>query len=358
MASMLDYLAWRGDLPFAWVPVSDVDELIFSTLAYVSFDNIVPTQIGAAVTLASAASSILSAEKPETLVRTRQDLELLRVLADCPRYRDIHLTNYRNILIPQEETQFAAITFLLPSGQAVLAFRGTDNTLVGWREDFNMTFRDQIPAQLLALEDTTAFAAAYSDAFRLLGHSKGGNLAVYAAAKAPPAVQKRILEVCNHDGPGFSQAMMADAGYQAILPKVRTYAPQSSVFGMLLEHQEEYTIVKSNQVGLLQHDPYTWEVLGPEFVTLKQRTDDSLFLDSTFRTWLAGMSLEQRDLFFDAVFDLLETGGVQSAREILRPQNIVNYLKALHADGAKRDLIGGELLNLLQSAKNVFTDVP
>lgn len=351
MADMLDYLAWRGDIEFFQMPVNPVDALIFSTLSYIDFKDIVPDNPMQCVSLADAAAGLLSLEVPQTKVRVKKDLELLDAAAKSARFDNIKMTFYRSILIPEEDTQFAAVTIFLEDGSAYIAFRGTDNTLTGWKEDFNMTFQPNIPAQRLALEYVQEFTEAHPIPIWMGGHSKGGNLAVYAAAKCGELLQKRIVEVYNQDGPGFSEVMMEDPGYRAILPKLRSYVPQSSVIGMLLEHEEPYTIIKSNQLGLMQHDPYTWQVLGSNFQQVEELTANSRFLDCTFKNWLSQMSNEERSEFFDTVFELLESTGAARTGEIIRPQNVRSYLKTLKTNEKMRSVLASELVRLVSAAR-------
>ena len=357
MADMLDYLAWRGDITFSQMPVNPVDALIFSTLSYIQFQDIVPNNPAQQVTLAEAAAGLFSLSAPQSRVRVKKDLELLEAAAKAPRFAGLKMSFYRDILIPEEDTQFAAVTYFLEDGSAYLAFRGTDSTLVGWKEDFNMTFQTSIPAQRLALEYVQEFAAAHPIPIWVGGHSKGGNLAVYAAAKCGELLQKRIVEVHNQDGPGFSDAMMSDPGYRNILPKLRSYVPQSSVIGMLLAHEEPYIIIRSSQLGIMQHDPYSWQVLGGNFLPVEELTADSRFLDRTFKNWLAKMSNDERSEFFDTIFDLLGSGDAEHTREIMRPQNVRAYLKALQSNEYMRNILASELASLALSARQAQDDM-
>lgn len=357
MSAMFDYLRWRGDILFSQLPVNQADTLIFAALSYIRFEDVVPEDCRQWITLADAARKLLALPQPESRVRVEQDLKLLELASRTERFGKVGLTFYRSVFDPEQETQFAAVTFLLEDGTAFLTFRGTDSTLVGWKEDFNMTFQESVPAQRLAREYTLEFARASGSPLRLGGHSKGGNLAVYAAAKCPEEVQDRILEVYNHDGPGFTQRMMTDPGYLRIVPRVRTFVPQSSVFGMLLDHEEPYTVIKSRQVGLMQHDPYSWEILGPGFIPVEELTAGSRFLDKTFKIWLAGLTVQERSDFFDAVFDLLMADNASSPRDLVRPQNLRTLLKNLQTDDDRRTLIGSVLLELVESAKNVHSEM-
>lgn len=214
-----------------------------------------------------------------------------------------------------------------------------------------MSFRQTVPAQLLAQQYVREVAAEYAMPMRLGGHSKGGNLAVFAAARVGPLLQKQILEVYNHDGPGFTQYMMGDPGYLAMVPRIRTYIPESSVIGMLLEHEESYVVVKSRSVSLLQHDPYSWEILGRGFITAEDISEDSRFLDAAIKTWFAEMTDQERGRLVDILFTLLGTGGVESALDIFHPKNTLAYLKTLSADDNMRKILSGEFQSFLEAAR-------
>ena len=283
----------------------------------------------------------------EAELRTEQ----LRAAAETARFGGCKMVLYRDEFVPEEETQFAAMTFLLPDGTAFVAFRGTDRSLVGWKEDFNMAFQEAVPAQLLAQDYVREVAAEYGMPLRLGGHSKGGNLAVFAAARSTPDIQQRILEVYNNDGPGFTGYLMGDPGYLAMVPRIKTYVPQSSVIGMLLEHEEPYTIIKSNQVSVLQHDPYSWEVMGPNFVPMQSITADSQFVNQTIKAWIADMDTQERNRLVDALFGLLGTGGIDKALDIFHPRNIRTYIKTLGNDPETRQILAAEFQNLMEAAK-------
>lgn len=355
MSDLFDYLIWRGDILFSQLPPNSVDALIFSALSYIDYEGIVPKEIGSSVSLQEASQKMLKMSDLDGRFRVKKDLELLSAAAQTDRFRNVGLSFYQNIFIPEEETQFAAITYLLDDGTAFLTYRGTDKSLVGWKEDFNMSFQDSVPAQRLALKYLQTFAWANQGTLIVGGHSKGGNLAVYAAARCGAEVQNRIREVYNQDGPGFREQMMEDEGYLSIVPKIHTYVPQSSVFGMLMEHKEPYIIIKSKSVSVMQHDPYNWEVLGKDFIMLEELTPDSRFLDRTVDDWLSGMTNEERNQFVDMVFDLVMLPDTNRPRDIVKPQNILTYLKTLQMDEERRRVIGTELSKLIEAGKKVLS---
>ena len=351
MANVFDYLQWRGDLSFTKDPPNAVDALIFSTLAYIPYTGRAEVFPTTPVTLREAAEEVFALEDPESRARAKMDLELLHHAAVTARFGFTKIVMYQNQFIPEQETQFAAITFLLDDGTAFLAFRGTDNSLVGWKEDFNMSFQQTVPAQRLAVQYTREVAAEYILPLRLGGHSKGGNLAVFAAARSSPLVQQQILEVFNNDGPGFTDYLMGDPGYIAMVPRIKTYIPQSSVIGMLLEHEEPYTVIRSKSVGVLQHDPYSWMVMGREFLPMREITADSQFLDATIKTWFAQMTNQERNQLVDVMFALLGSGDVENAQDIFHPKNIRTYVKTLSNDENIRHVLSTEFQSLIEAAK-------
>ncbi len=350
MADMFDYLNWRGDLPMDRVPPNPVDTLILSELTYIGFDTLVSAGFQEPVKLRRAAEGFLALADWEDRVRVKKDRELLEACAKTERFGGLDLVFYRNEFLPEQESQFAALTWLLPDGDAVITYRGTDLTLTGWKEDFNMSFQDFVPAQDKALRYLEAFARVHTGKIYLAGHSKGGNLAVYAAARCQPELQERLEAVHNHDGPGFRGTMLEDPGYGAILEKTRTYLPQSSVVGMLLEHEEPFAVVKSRQVSLLQHEPYSWEVLGPGFVPADGVDEGTLFVNDTIKTWLAGRSLQERNEFVDAVFELLTLGEIDDLRDVILPRNVLRYLRTLSTDEQMRNVIAREFAELFKTA--------
>ena len=348
MADVRDYILWRGDLTFRQDPPGPADGLIFSALSYLRLEK---HDLTKPVLLQDLAGEFLKNENFEGRIRSKLDPELLELAAESRRFGTCRVACYESVFLPQEDTQFAAVTFLLEDGSMAMAFRGTDSTVVGWKEDFNMSFQQTVPSQRLAQDYVRRVANEYSGPIRLCGHSKGGNLAVFAAARSAPQLQQRIVSVCNYDGPGFSQYMMGDPGYLRMVPRIHTYVPQSSVIGMLMDHEEPYTIIKSRQISLLQHDIYNWEMMGRGFVPMEEITADSRFLNQTIRNWAATLDNQQRNHVVDAMFGLLEQGKVEDAADILQVKNVYNYIRILSTNEEMRKILGGEFSSLIEAAR-------
>ena len=355
MTNIIDYLKWRGDLLFESVPFCDVDALILSQLSYTRMSGIVGESFLGQRTTIGEMAEIALAEKTR-LKQVDEDEELWQAVKDSPRFRDLQLTGYVDRFDVASEKQFSAVTVLLPGNVAVVVYRGTDLTIVGWKEDFNMSFSDCVPAQLEGVAYIEAAAKALpARQLYVCGHSKGGNLAVYASAFCCEEVQNRILAVRNFDGPGFSEENVATDGMKRVLARTKTFLPQSSVVGMLLEHEEDFTIIHSRTLGLLQHDLYTWEIVGPGFVIEEERTSSSQFIDTTLKAWLKSMPKSKREDFVEAVFSILDDCEVVTLKELFSGKNAVAVMKNLtQMEDDERMLIQEGLAILRKSMKHTL----
>lgn len=349
MNNVLDYIKWRGDLLYAQDPFNAIDSAIFSNLVYIRF----PRELleSGEMTVCQMQEVIQQREDSAQLATSHQ-LELLRTAAASRRFGGVRLTQYRDEFIPEEDTQFAALSGVLDDGTVAVAFRGTDNTLVGWKEDFNMSFQEAVPSQRLAVEYLQTLYARYAAPMYTCGHSKGGNLAMYAAAMSTPEIRAQIRGVYNNDGPGFQEHMLDTPGYLEMVPRIHTYVPQSSIIGMLMEHAEPYRVIKSTQVGIMQHDVFTWEVEGKAFIPVEELTPDAKFVNATIRGWLLSMNLQERNQMVDALFKLLTYGNVVRAADIFQPKNIRQYMKLISTDDDIRRILSGEFASLIDAAKN------
>ncbi|MBQ8331625.1 MAG: DUF2974 domain-containing protein [Clostridia bacterium] len=321
MASLFDYIDWRGDLLFSEVPLNEVDSLILSQISYIDFQDIVcPEHDGELLSLREATRLYLRRHRGEApylgKIVPPEIVSLTAKASKSRRFSDLRLCGYVNRISDEDQTQFSAVTFQLGTGGSYVAYRGTDDSLVGWKENFNMSFMHPVPAQLSAADYLERTATALSGALWVGGHSKGGNLAVYAAVKCSPSVKERIVAVYNNDGPGFDREFIEGADYASIRPKIATIVPHSSVVGMLLEHEEIYEVVKSNAAGLLQHNAFSWEVLGGKFVHLDTVSGESRLIDSTLKGWLDEMTPEAREEFVEALFETLSDTNVKTLTDL------------------------------------------
>ena len=324
MGNILSYIEWRGDLSFAQSAFNEVDNLIFSVLSYLEFGNVIPAPGEGEIAIEAASEAFFRDREtpvaPATPSNSQETLEwLLYAMAHCRRYKRLKLSSAVDIRERENATQFYALCVHLNKNRIYLSYRGTDDDLAGWKEDFLLACIPEIPSQREALRYLERIAALYPDQRLMLGgHSKGGNLAVYAAAFAPEAIQMRIDAVWSNDGPGFQEDMLASEGYKRIAPRIRHIVPKSSVVGMLLAHDEHYQIVDSSQMGLLQHDGFSWAVSGKRFIEISALTEQSIKADRAISQWLHELSLDERRQFVDCIFDVLYASGANTLSEIRR----------------------------------------
>ena len=251
MPNMMDYLAWRGDIALDYSPFGDVDSLILASLSYLTY----PEEAGL---LRDLALTVPPVDKMQ-FAFVHEIRAMLSAAAMTERFAGIGMRHPVAVTDQDRDMQFAAVTFDLPDGTHYVAFRGTDSTIVGWREDFNMAFESPVPAQSAAVKYLNEAGALTDGPLILGGHSKGGNLAVYAAAHADPMTQNRIRAVYSFDGPGLDDATMASEGYANIARRIRSFVPQHSVVGLLLPYHPEYPGGQSDGAGLLQRDSLPWQ---------------------------------------------------------------------------------------------------
>ena len=364
MAGLFDYLDWRGDLTFDEAEFNEVDSLILAWLSYAALDGIVPSECSEAdtITIEEATARFLKTHNVEKILKetvsfTKTSVLLLQKLATTRRFGTLRLTGFVNKIDYMHETQFCAITVLLKKNRYAVVFRGTDDHLISWKEDFNMSFLPVIPAQSIALSYLENVAERIHGKVFVCGHSKGGNLAVYAGVRASNRTRRKILQIYNHDGPGFYDINGLGDAYEEMLPKIHSFVPETAVVGMLLEQVGDYVVVKSSGKGLFQHDATSWEILGPRFVTVKSISDTSRVVNDILKNWLKEISNEERENFVDTLYKILETTQARSINDLSaekgRIANVV--LKEINGlDKETRSMLGKTIATLFKEGNQVI----
>ena len=313
-ANVMDYLHWRGDLSFCADPANEVDSLIFSTLAYVTFEE--KTE---AVPLSAALCAyhyLPDGERITGVVIPDNLAPFAEAAAASARFGSCKVFHFCTYTDETEQTQFAAVTFLTDDGAAHIVFRGTDDTIVGWKEDLNMAFSQQIPAQRKAAEYLMQIANAYPDKpLYLSGHSKGGNLAVWASFHTSESVQSRIVRVYALDAPGFLPGITETPSYEKIRDRIARFVPVSSPVGMLLDSDADCRFIASSQIGPFQHAPLSWLVRGNTFVYRPGRSHFGEQTDRSMRHFLASLSHSEREAFADTLYALATSSDAKTITE-------------------------------------------
>jgi len=332
MANMLDYLAWRGDVSFSYSPFNEVDNLILSEMAYVPFEGIVPNpSSGNGISIEDASEIFFSKHTEEEFIELEAGSIakaplVLKKAAESQRFSGTKLSCYVNEIDRDTQVQFSAVCFHLPDHTVYVAFRGTDHTIVGWKEDFNMSFLSKTPGQERAAFYLNQIGAFPFRKLRVGGHSKGGNFAVYGSVFCNDKVRKKILAIYSNDGPGFQSEILNQPSYAEMLPKIYSIVPEHTIVGMILENAYSHKIIKSTGIGLMQHDALTWQVCGKEFVEVTQLGEDSKIFSETLRSWLSEIDTDCREEFVDILFNALTYDGAETTEELQ-----ISYSKTLNS---------------------------
>lgn len=343
MNTLVDFLE-REQRTFSELALTPVDSLVLSSLVYFNFDaaGVVERQSSARVLLHDVVA--LTPHDALTSSSWLEDADLterfVRAVMASRRYRSVLVTFFVNDLSSSIEKQFSAVTFVIPQGAPgqdllYVAFRGTDGTLAGWKEDFNLTFKDVIPSQAAALRYLSGVASTCTCPLMVGGHSKGGNLAEYSALACDDATFARLEAVFDHDGPAFFDDPAPRINEPAYERKLHKTVPVSSVFGLMLERRESYRIVQSDALPFLSHSPFTWQVKGGEFVYEDKLTRGSTAFDQSLDEWLHSVDAEQRELFIDTVYELFVSTEASTWSEF--QENLPKNVATMVGQGARLD---------------------
>ncbi len=323
MNNIRDYLVWRGDLTFAQSAFNEVDNLILSELTYVDFTGVVSPDGEESWPLAEIARGYFEkrpyAKDAFGLLIPDEIQDLLQEAAESPRFSQVRVSRYVNDIDEKTEKQFAAMTFDVTDQLRYISFRGTDDTLVGWKEDCNMSFCFPVPSHLAASAYLTQAALEKPRVPIILGgHSKGGNLAMYAAACCSEEIFDRIRWVYNNDGPGFPTPEIASKVYRRLGEKLLNIIPEASIVGLLMEFRDQFRIVKSDGKGPMQHNGLSWGVKGPAFDVLAREPRAIRRKKRTLHAWLREMDLPRRQEMVENLFALRKNVEAKTLLELFK----------------------------------------
>ena len=317
--NMNEYLKWRGDLTFDKDPFNIVDNLILAQLAYVDYDGIVFETRDYPVPIIDVCRRYWELHTEEEIRKRESFVKLspflLRPVAESRRFGKTKLCGYVNFLSKDVEAQMSAVQFELEDGTVYVAFRGTDESLIGWKEDFNLSYMSMTEGQKLAAEYLKKNFSDTALKLRVVGHSKGGNLAVFASSFAGDAIRKQIIKVYCNDSPGFRDEVTTKPEFQQIMDLTTNIIPEDSIIGRLLNAGRNEIVVRSSRKGIMQHDALSWEVLGNRFVNT-QRSSDSIYLEKVLSEWLENVNDEARRIFVDQIFGVLQALGADTVKDM------------------------------------------
>ena len=371
MGNIMDYISWRGDLTFAQSPFNEVDNLILACFSYVNLDRIPAVTRQKGIELKKLVKEF---KKLHTIKELEADKSFIRLapfmmfeMAESVRFGNCVIRNYVNEIVTEAEQQFSAVEIVLDDGTSYISFRGTDDTIIGWKEDFNLS-TGVVPAQERAVEYMQRISDKASGMLRVGGHSKGGNLAIYGSVMCK-SVHDKILEIYSNDGPGFSKEFQESPETAEMMPKIIRIIPEHSIIGTLLEHEKQPIIVASTSRGLLQHDGFSWEVQGPGLVRRDSLNKTALRFIEILHKWIDGMDMEQKRLLIEDLFATLQASGYENLSEVQSGgiKSLAAMVKRLdkfapESRGMMQELLtaicGGWLEQLQENTKDKLSAIP
>ena len=342
MASLFEYLNWRGDIPFSQSSLNELDSLIFAELSYIPYDDKVSSDLSSeGIPLCQLYEKNFENQSKKIKVGAifpeKKLTELLKNTAKSKRFKDVKIRGYVNDIDTTHEKQFSAMCFDISSELTYVVFRGTDDTIIGWKEDLNMALFTPVPAQQEAVDYLNEVVRA--DKKRQLyvgGHSKGGNLAVYSAFLADKKAQKRILSVHNFDGPGFRQEFIEKANKNSMVERITNFIPESAVIGAIFDTVGKREYVKSSaKNGLFQHDAFTWDTSITMLTRVEKLSKSSVKFHDSLEEIVSEMTDEETADFVEAVYKICTANDAETLTDIL--SNKLKFINALlKADGKSK----------------------
>lgn len=359
--NIIDYIDWRGDLTFKQSGFNEVDNMIFSQISYLNLGVIKGEmsieELGQRYEKEIKNRNITQSSYITSLI-TRIEKMFMKAYKSN-RFKDVLISDFVNKFDEINESQFSAMTFIIDEDTIYVAFRGTDDTIVGFKENLNMSFSAPVPGQIDSVSYLRGILNKYDKKNIIVGgHSKGGNFAVFAVSGLTQEERDRISIVYNNDGPGFTEKILNSYGYKDTVKKVKKYLPKDSFVGILMDDEEEYIVVNaSGASGILQHDGLNWEVRGSEFVKRKSITEKSQFVDKTVKYWLEGLNKEQREAFVDELYRIVKKSTNANCLNDISENRLsatYNFIRKMtNMDNEKKDMMQDTVMRLIHSGSEV-----
>lgn len=319
MYTLRDYIIWRGDLSFEQDPFNEIDNIVFCCVSYVNLGQVFQLSDKKSMTIGEIASTyfdVLRLDENEPTGAFFADYpRVLQLLRGTKRYSNILVKNYYGMMDKEKVLQFAAMEFCIPDGSSYIAFRGTDESFVGWKEDLLLAV-DVVEAEKEACNYLSEVMLSGTYPVRIGGHSKGGHLAIYAALFSDDSILQRITDIYSNDGPGFLESFILDNNFSRIEDKIKCFMPEETVVSMLLSGVGTPIVVKSQKKKIMQHTPTNWAVEGTGFVRASKVSKFSVKMHAAISDWLSAFSDDEMKAFADDLFDVLEASGADNFCEI------------------------------------------
>ena len=331
MSNMIDYLHWRGDLTFKQDPFNIVDNVILSEMLYTEFDEYLKEE--EIITINELSDRYFKHHSLEEAYKSKSFINLAPVvlfeMRKTRRFKDLVIHNFKSELDHDKKIQFAALSIDIDNHHTYIAFRGTDDSLLGWHEDFDMTYQ-VIRAQsetLKYLRDNMRWNRKYY----VGGHSKGGNLALYASVNIEERYMRKIIKIYDNDGPGLSKKMYLESDYLKVKERHIKIVPESDFFGMIFDKSNHHLVVASNESNMFQHNMLSWQVSGNQFIYKKEISESTKLFQKALNEYLDVTDNEQLKKTIDEIFDIIDDYPITNVSDLYKLDlaSKLNMMKSL-----------------------------
>lgn len=331
--------------------------MILSQLCYAHLGGVVSESFDEEISIPDAYRKYRPDEVDinKRILTFEQDNMLFRKLAESRRFRGTTLRGFVCHVESDEDMQFSALTYRLGDGSGFLAFRGTDGTVVGWKEDFNLSFMQQTAGQERAIEYLNTAFGSNDQPIRLGGHSKGGNFAIYSSLYCNEQIRDRIVNIYSYDGPGFRDEVIASEVYKNMLPIIKCFIPQVSIVGMLLGSSSEPKIVKNSAIGIKQHFAYNWELKRNRFILVDKLKKSGDVINKAISGMLDDFSDTEREIFTESLFEILQAPDKETLKELNKLRSYPSIIKAISKLKPEQQAVMKEAFRkIAQNGKGAF----
>lgn len=309
--NIIGYVKTFGHLSFIDKPFNNVDALILTTLSYLNFELLAPLDKEKALLIKEIPNYIIPKLCDGEFI-TKPNEKMIRLLKNAKRYQNVGIKYIHKVHDELNTIQFFAITLIVPDYHPFVCFRGTDLTLLGWKEDLMLAVKNVVPSQIEALNYTNFVSKKIDGPFSLGGHSKGGNLAIFTSIQSRPKIQNRIDKAYVFDGPGFrDNKIFYTDGYERAKNKIIQFVPKDDVVGCLFYTPKNKLVVKAKGVHFIQHSPYTWKLNKKnDFKYLKKEPRIVKIRRRTLILWVDQLTIEECEFMIENIINSF--GGINS----------------------------------------------
>lgn len=330
MNNITDYVKQYGKFTINELPFNEVDSLVLSQFSYLKFDGLIPvsTKEDVSITLEQLSGKKKSDKKLFLDERYEKvNRGLYEAMIKAPRYMSMRLKDYVNVVSEETEEQFSALTCEFDDDFSYIVFRGTDDSMIGWKEDFNMGFMTPVPAQEHAVLYLNRSGLKCKGKIIVGGHSKGGNLAVYSSMHCSEDIKSKILWIYSHDGPGFKDYIFESEEFISIQSRIKKTVPRSSIVGMVLQTQEHYETVMCRNIGILQHDPFNWSIDGTEFKRADDIHEPIKIRNAALNQWISSLGKDKLEQLSEALFYVFDAADITNLNDFIKePADVMKRL--------------------------------